>query len=252
MNTGIVWGVIIMLVSIGIGGLVFGTIQKATETSAAGTGTTYPLATLNSAFTDNTSGKPNYWDNYAEDTAANARNASGYVTVTSTENNVTKLDNGVWYQSMTVSAGYDEISSALVNFKYRVIDNDNAQTMTIRVKLWNGTDNTTIFLENVTRLESAEWTSVENDVSAYVTGAGTYTLYLRAEMQGIDLGGNHGCNLILGFDDTSLAVNAYGYSIAENIVGETGAAGSSIFPLIILMVTVAVFAAIIAVLKYLG
>lgn len=46
--------------------------------------------------------------------------------------------------------------------------------------------------------------------------------------------------------------NENNFTIAENVVAETGAAGTSIFPLIILMVTVAVFVAIISVLKYLG
>ena len=46
--------------------------------------------------------------------------------------------------------------------------------------------------------------------------------------------------------------NDTNYTIAENVVAETGAAGTSIFPLIILMVTVAVFVGIISVLKYLG
>jgi amino acid transporter len=41
-------------------------------------------------------------------------------------------------------------------------------------------------------------------------------------------------------------------TIAENVVAQTGTAGTSIFPLIILMVTVAVFVGIISVLKYLG
>lgn len=41
-------------------------------------------------------------------------------------------------------------------------------------------------------------------------------------------------------------------TIAENVVAQTGEAGTSIFPLIILMVTVAVFVGIISVLKYLG
>ena len=42
------------------------------------------------------------------------------------------------------------------------------------------------------------------------------------------------------------------YTIAENIVSDVGSTGSDVFPLILLVVTLAVFGAIIAVLKLWG
>jgi len=166
--------------------------------------------TLNSTFADNdTPYRPTYWDNAVNNQATDNWNSAGYVDVESIDNSTTNVDNGTWYQSVTFSAGYDELISAVSTFNFRVIDNDNAQSIVVRATLWNGTDNTVLFYENVTALKSSSWTTVENDIGSHITGAGTYTLYIDAEMNGKGPGTNligNKPNLFVGFDDASLTI----------------------------------------------
>jgi len=167
--------------------------------------------TLNSEFTDATVGVPDYWDNGVKNQATDNW-YSTYVTVESIDNTAAAnhIDNGVYVQSVTFE-DYDEVTSASVRFSYRVIDNDNAQSIEIRVRLWNGSENVTIFYDNVTKGESASWTTIENDVSDYIIGDGTYTLYVGAEMNGKGITGGallvgNKPNLFVGFDGAGFTV----------------------------------------------
>lgn len=163
----------------------------------------------NTSFSDNTGNVPDNWDNAVEgDNITNAWSSSGYVTVTRTDNGtiVDNTENSNWYQSVTVSSIGDGICSAVVSYKYRVMDNDNATSIVIQVLLDDGSDNTTLLNENVTASESASWTSGENSVADNITAAGTYTLHLRTEI--IPDNSKAASNIQVGWDDANLIISA--------------------------------------------
>lgn len=168
---------------------------------------------LNTNFSENTSPTvPSHWDNSRQGTVAVNEwdNANFWITVTSTENDTTTIDNGYFKQSLTM-LDFDTLTSATTTFSFMVYDNDNAQSMMVRVILNDGVDNHTIFSDNVTQQESAAWTTVENDVSDYVTGSGTYTLFLRAELIGKSASWGT-ANLVVRFDDANLTIDSGTYT----------------------------------------
>ena len=196
--------------------------------------------TANSDLSDNTGDVPDNWENLEEpaiSTVTNAWNASEYLTVTRTDNG-DNIENGIWYQSLTISSTRDGISSATASYEYRCIDNENIASAVVRVQLCNGTDNTTLLVDNITAEESASWTAIENDVSSVINATGTYTLYLRAEISAVNTYGE-GASAIVGFDDASLTVQTYGMGYTENVVADvegqanTGFSLGSLLPLII-------------------
>lgn len=259
ISAGIVWTVVILLVAVAFGGLIFGKIQDVAEKQTAGTGDTTTTATLNSALSDNTGNVPNNWENYTErDFVTNAWNTGGYLTVTCTDNAEGAEDNwenGIWYQSFTLAGVGDGITSATLSWRHRVIDNENAASIVIEVLLGDGTDNTRIFYDNVTADESASWTSGENNVMDNISATGTYTVWLRTEINPVHADEGNGADtssIIVGWDEVSISVDTYGKGVAENIIADVGETGSDVFPLILLLVLIGVFVAIISILKVLG
>lgn len=163
---------------------------------------------VNASFSDNTGNKVDNWDNTVEGTGiVNAWNSGGYVTVTRTDNGlaVDNLENSNWYQSMTISSIGDGVCSAAVSYSYRVIDNDNAISIVIKVLLDDGSDNTILLNENVTTGKSASWTSGENNVLDNVDAAGTYTLYLRTEI--VPDNSKAASNIQVGWTSANLTVS---------------------------------------------
>lgn len=176
--------------------------------------TTYQL--LNYDFSDNTIGTiPDNWENQTEPDPSsyttNDWNASGYVTVTRTDND-DSYENGIWFQRLSLLSMHDEIYTATINFKYRVIDNENAGSIVVRVLMdsGDGTENFVVFYENVTAGESASWTSVENNIIENIIAVGTYALWLGADMNpahsNVDEVGTDGSSCIVGWDDAYLTI----------------------------------------------
>jgi len=228
LDMGKILGIIGILVAVIVGGFMFAKIHEKTTESLAGTGTTRINAMTNSAFTSDASG----WDNYVEGNAVNAWNSGGYITTTTTDNDAT-TDNGVWYQSITVSSLYDEVSSATTTFKYRVIDNAGQSSIVVKALLSRPNDNVVLYSMTLTE-NTATWTTVENNIKSYITVTGTYTLFLRAEQ----LGTGVGVNLVTGLDDASLTVKTYEKSVGEETatgIGDTGKIIFAILPILVLV-----------------
>jgi hypothetical protein len=164
--------------------------------------------TGNPSFTDNTGANANYWDNSVQGQAvASLDTTNHWFTMTSTDNSTANIDNGILKQALVFSTSYDTLVSAKTTFTYRVYDNDNANSIVVRVYLDNGTDNITLYVENVTLNKSSSWTTVENNVATYFKGAGTYTLWIRVEMNGKGPGeSGKGTNCVVNFDNASLTI----------------------------------------------
>lgn len=239
MDIGKVLGVIGVLVAIIMGALVFSEIHRVTEEAVEGLGTTYNYVTLNSAFSDNTGNMPDNWENLTEpavsDNVTNAWNTIGYLTVTR-DNCADNFENGVWYQSLVVSSIYDEVSTATLSFKWRLIDNENIEAIYIRVYLCDATDNTLIF-ESDNIENTAAWNTQENSVTSVVDAAGTYTIYLRAE---IDPHDSDTPNVEVGWNDVSLSVDTYDESVGEETAEGIGDVGSIIFTILPILVLVSI------------
>lgn len=139
----------------------------------------YPVQTINSTFTDNA----DHWDNIVtyENAAMSGwencadiggvlfagKDNSGYV---------------CWSQAITVPSGVN-VSRATASFSYMILDNDGLGRLKLYVFLDNSTDNITLWsLDNTTHAKAVDnysgWTSIENDVTAYVNSACTYKLWL--------------------------------------------------------------------------
>lgn len=246
-----VGGLVALLILIAIGAVVLYEVTGSFDTTSSRT--TVTSQTANSALSDNTGNVPDNWENLTDPavsiTITNSWNAAGDLRVTRTDN-ADNNENGVWYQSLTLSSTQDGISSAIAAFEYRVIDNENAGSIIVRVQLCNGTDNTTLFVDNVTANESASWTAVENDVSSVITTTGIYTLYLRAELNSgheSPITDCDGSSIIVGFDDASISVTTYGMGYAENAVGQVESRGYTSFNLLTILAIVIVAALIISV-----
>lgn len=172
--------------------------------------TTYQL--VNYEFSDNTGDVPDSWENFIQgNVVVNAWNASGYTTVTRTDNG-DNYENGIWYQRLSLPSLHDEIYTATIDFKYRVIDNENAGSIVVKVLMDSGdeTENFVLIDENVTESESGSWTSVENNVIDNIAAVGTYTLWFRVEINPVhtNAGANplDGSSIIIGWDDANLTI----------------------------------------------
>lgn len=249
MDIGKVLGVIGVLVAIIMGALVFSEIHRVTEEAVEGLGTTYSYETLNADLSDNTGNVPDNWENLTEpavsDYITNAWNASGYLTVTRTDNG-DNYENGVWYQALSVSNIYDEISSATLAFDWRVIDNENLSAIRLAAYLDDGSDNTLIWSSDNTE-NTATWNSQENSVTSVVDAAGTYTVWLRAEINPDQQ--LNGSNLIVGWDDISLSVNTYDESVGEETAEGIGDVGSIIFTILPILMLVSIIFMLVWVFK---
>jgi len=237
-------GFAIAIVAIVVIGFAVSSIRESTIEER--TGTTYTNELLNTSFTENTGLNADHWDNYVENGAtASLDTSQDYFLMRTTENENTstpKIDNGVLKQSVTVSTIHDELVSATSTFSFRVYDNDNARSIVVKVLLDDGTDNTTLYSENVTLKENTSWTTVENDVISYVTTAGTYTLWIRAEMLGYASGSGAGTLCEVQFDNVNLTVDTYDRSVGEDIAHDTGSPTVKVFTL--MFVTIVIGAAL--------
>lgn len=138
--------------------------------SGAQTYTYTTYQTLNTGFSENTVDVPDNWDNIVTDNRVAYWSTNNYIY----ENG----DNGTvyWHQSLAVTDLSDGVSSATIVAKFRLKDNDALTSFTARVLLDNGTDNIVIW-ESTSTENSASYTSIENNVSSYITATGTY--YIR-------------------------------------------------------------------------
>lgn len=239
----IVMLLVVAPVSLAIGAIVTFDTTGSIDTESGRDYTTNQ--TVNSTF-ENTASVPDNWENLTEpitvSLTSNAWNSSGYVTVTRTDN-ADNTENGIFYQALTLSTTRDGISSATTSFEYRVIDNENAGTINIVARLGDGVENFTLFDENVTGSESASWTSVENNILDNITTTGTYTLWLRAEINPVHTNASANdtdtTSCIVGFDNALITVQTYGMGYTENVVADveaqtaTGFSLGSLLPLVI-------------------
>lgn len=191
-------GFIVVLV---VGLALTPTIMATCNATIQGDLNYYSIATTNADFADNDSDNcPAYWDNVVTDNwMANWSQSDERVW----DNG----DNGTasWYQSLTVSSLHDGVNSATIVAKFRLYDNENLATFTARVYLDNGTDNNVIW-ESTSIENSASYTSIENDVSSYITATGTYYIRLWENAVVTD-----NANIIVYWDDASLGITTHGY-----------------------------------------
>ena len=205
-----------LIISLVVAVIVVYNVFISTPLSAQTTYTDYALS--NASLSENTGDMPDDWENLTEpavsDYVTNAWNSSGYLTVTRTDNG-DNMENGIWCQRLSVTNIYDGVDSATLSYKFRVIDNENAGSIVVKVLLDSGAgkENFTLYEDNVTADESASWTSVENDVSDNIIAAGTYAVWLRVEVNPAhgnpDEVGTDGSSCIVGWDDVSLTTRTY-------------------------------------------
>lgn len=222
-------------VSLAVGVVV--TFETTGSIDVESSRTNYTDQLVNTDFSDNTGSQVDNWDNDTAGTGvANAWNASGYGTTTTTDNDNTQVDNGTWSQSATVSSIHHGVSSVTVSFEYRVIDNENVQSITLSALLDDGSDNSTVW-QTTTTENSGTWTAQENSMLSVVDAAGTYTLWLRAEITPENTGA--GSNVQVGWDDANLVVVSYAKGYLENAVEDVesqtdvGFSLASLLPLIV-------------------
>lgn len=156
--------------------------------------TTYQ--TLNSGFADNdTENCPAYWDNVTTDNRQ----------INWDQPNERVWDNGdngtsSWYQVLTVSSLSDGLYSATIKAKYRLYENSGMDNITAWVYLDDGTDNHLIW-ESTDNENTLTYISIENNISSYITAAGTY--YIRFG-ENVSVPGDN--DIITYWDDASLVV----------------------------------------------
>jgi hypothetical protein len=158
---------------------------------------------------------------------------------------VDNTENSLWYQSRTLSSVREGITSARLSFRYRVVDNDNANSIVITVLLDDGTDNTTIFTENVTESESGTFTSVDNNVIDNVDATGTYAVFVQTQIAPDN--SKIGSNIEVRYDDVNLSIVTYDKSYAENTLDNVEEKGETAFSLVTILAIVVVAALIIGV-----
>jgi len=181
LSSAMVWGVVVMLIAVSLGGLIFGKVQGVARETTESSGTTYTY-----------------------------------------ENS---LDNtGTAYLTAYL---HDELKSATLAQDYNYSD----------VVYENIYVNDTLVYENSSINGSG---SLSIDVASYVKD-GTNTFKVSVD----------NTNRINNIT-TTLTVQSYAKSVEENIVGETGTTAGDIFPLILLMVLIAVLVGIVAVIRTLG
>lgn len=198
VSRNVIAGLVAMIVALLIGGMIITEFYGTAQESAP----TYTYATTNSTFADNEDG----WSSTAENTVlvTNAWDAGEYITTTvaAVSGN---YENGIWYQSLSVSDIYTGVDSATLSLKWRLIDNENIEAVYVRIYLCDGTDNTLIY-ENDSVDNTTTWNTQENSVTSVVDAAGTYTVYMRAE---IDPDDANTPSVIVGWDTASLTVVAW-------------------------------------------
>lgn len=187
----------------------------------------------NTDFTENTNSIPDNWDNSTVGMTVDTENAhtfieNGHVFIRWTDNgNNSGVDrapdneNAWYYSDLVIGSLMDGLNSATTTFQWRLIENENmlgGTEVIIEALLGRpGGDNVTIYNtgENVI---STAWTTIENSVSSYITGAGTYILYVRASATPDNTLGTS--KITVGFDNVNLTVQIYGRGHLENTISD--------------------------------
>ena len=268
LTAGLVFGVITILVAVSIGAIMFTEINDAAGNQLEGAGTTVSYASNNSTFADNVIGIPLYWEDNVQDNDAKVtliRGATGdFIQMANFcgDNSDNTMDIGYIVDNGTsVTSLLDDVKSASLTYKYRVWDNDNANTLQIEFWLERpGGDNVNIWLENRdsagTLAESTSWTTATKDVTDYINAAGTYKVWIVTRMHGYGGAsaekGGFDENISVQYDDVKLTIDTYSNSIGENINVDVSETGGDAFPLILLAVIVSIFIVILALFKVAG
>ncbi len=164
----------------------------------------YTSATTNSTLTDNV-------DGWIGDNGVNDGETSHWgvwdsdlgVLIIASENAET-VDNAGWYQFLTIASIYDGVDSATLTFDYNLVENTQLVSCTVYGILDDGTDNNVIYSASAdNKLVGSQ--TVENDVTSYITAAGTYAIWMQAEIEGTDTSDN----IRIQFDNASLTVNIH-------------------------------------------
>lgn len=249
-------GLIVMLAIVAFGAIIFGEIHDASESQSESGRSNTTTQLLNNLFTDNTGTIVDDWDNSVDNAAVNSMDTSSGIVLTTVidngdvDGNGTGIwENGRWWQALTYASLQDGLVSATVTASCRLSDNENIEQLAAYVYLCDGTDNTTVW-QTDTIVETTTWTSIDNNVVDNVDATGTYTLYLVAEIKPDN--STHGGSSIFQWTAANLEIITYTMGYGENIVGDVGEMGVDVFPLLLLTVLLAVFGAIILVLKVWG
>jgi len=248
----IVMLLVVTPVALAIGAVVTFEPTGAIDTESGRDYTTNQLA--NTDFSDNTGSTVDNWENHLDTLDGDGEihigimenwNSGGYVTISRYDNGdhegaatgVENQENGYFAQAVTIASTRDGISSATLTFDYRIIDNENASDITIEVRVDDGTDNETWWIENVTGSESASWTTVENNLIDNITTTGTYRIWLITRI--IPNQNSENSSIQVGWDDANISVQTYGMGYTENVVMDvetqtaTGFSLGSLLPLVI-------------------
>ena len=215
----------IVPISLAIGSATVFETTSSIDTSDTRTNVSY--VNLNTDFEDNVIGIPLAWqENWAENDAKLTliRSAKGeFIQIANFkgDNSDNTMDNAYISDNYFAIVVPDGVSSATLSFKYRVWDNDNANTILFKVKIERSAgDNYTVWSENAVHSKSASWTTQENDVTLNMTGTGNYKIWIEAHLHGYGgpavLGGGNEENIVIQFDDVSLNVTTYSKGYLEN------------------------------------
>lgn len=265
VNLAIVWTVGVALIVFSFVGLVVGTTQERAETVAeSATRPTVTQTLVNSTFTTDASVD---WDNASSDNATttwdnfNTSGDNAIFDLVGGENNAGAGENITFFQTLALGAN-QAVTAATLSGAYTVVRNDGTQNAStdnyyaienidIYVVLEDADgDNTTIVFADNAILQAATenaFTAFENDVLSTVTQAGNYTVYLQSIVGRIENAVAQ--ESVIGWDNVQLSITVQNRSLAENLVDEAGTTSTDNFPLLGLVITITIVAAIILILR---
>jgi len=231
VETSMVWGVVMMLVAVAVGGLIFSTIHEETEDTVA----KLIQTTNNREFTT-----ADFWT--LENTAPGriAHNSSDEWIDINTSGSGT--GDATVKQSIDIDTGTDTIEDAIVEAAYQVDNADNINSLTMYLRVIDpagNVDHETKLLDAVST--TSTWSTDEKDIDSVIDEDGEWTVkvYTNIDASGTTVEAN--------VDNVQLDVDAE--STGEMTSDETGEGASTVFPLLVLMVIVSVFVALIGVLR---
>lgn len=245
MNPQQILGIVVVLmvapVALAIGVNVVFETTGSLDSTVGRVSTTENL--LNVTFTENTGASPDNWDNGVDNATLNSIDTSlNFVFSRVTDNGDVDgngtgiIENGWFYQSLTLASIRDGVASATVTAQYQLDDNENLEAINSYIYLDDGTDNTEVWTDNSIE-NSSTWTSISVDVTDNVDAAGTYTLYLLTEIKPDN--SQVGSNIQVEWNAADLIVVTYASGYLENAVEDvenqtsTGFSLGSLMPLII-------------------
>jgi len=243
------------LVAAMLGVLLTAEFYDVSKDAADDSRLTYTDNTTNRNFTENILDNQIFgWDNFVDSvadggTAAASWDTSGYALASRTDNgegvaSEDNVENVIFHESVTINAGYDNISAATLQYKYRIIDNTGILPahLTAGIQLYvlldDGSENEVVF-ENLTASKGTAWIAQENNLLDNIDVGGTYTVWLRAEINPDNSGAT--TRVLVGWDDVVLSVNGYNKDYPEEALEETGNKLGTLwtFAIILLMIFVA-------------